>query len=516
MPWKGRAAGSSHWSNEGETRRAWVQIPPAPPPSVGGVVPTNIAVVRSLDKDVRRAVKYTLDSLGLFWEEVEEPDPLRHSIAIFPESTEFVPITIPSIFIGETALSYYGGEKKEVENSPPEPASFFYVSKIRIPYFGVKYELNGDKLLRQAPLYAKDGNLLLGYDFFRNVSYFLKGGESSLKIRSIKSSDKRFNPQVLEEIRGTPPSIPIVDVHAKFLLSAILLLHKREGFPLIMKKVEPSGYNGALSISVPVFRTGRSRFRLNPFKKAESWVESLAKHADPLSFFVGRGDDYTPPKVKDLLLSLEENGHEVGLLASLRASIDHMTISDEYEELTSIIKRGNVGIRFKGIISTLIDAWKSAAYVQSSYVLAGELSTGIGFLLGMGYPFKPDDLVWNIPVIARVATTEFAKKVASFVAKWECIVDADALNDLSAISLVRNAQERGIWITTPVEMIERFKSVSEVKGVFRYDRKYLEGKMTAYSDIKDLQLRIISPEGKDIFLKVDLEGNRPKEVNVPV
>ncbi len=483
---------------------------------LGGVVPTNIAVVRSSDKNVRNAIKYTLDSLGLFWEEVEEPDPLRHSVAIFPELTEFVPVTIPSIFIGETALSYYGGEKKEVENSPPEPASFFYVNKVKVPYFGIKYELSGDKILRQAPLYAKDGNLLLGYDLFRNISYFLRGGESSLKVRGIKSNDKRLNPQVLEEVRGIPPSIPIVDIHARFLLSAILLLHKREGFPLIMKKTPPSGYNGALSISIPVFKTERPRFRFNPFKKSESWVRRLARHADPLSFFVGRGDDYTPPKVKDLLLFLEENGHEVGLLASLRASIDHMAMSEEYEELTSIIKRGNVGIRFRGIISTLIDAWKSAAYVQSSYVLAGELSTGIGFSLGIGYPFKPDNLVWNIPVVARVTTTDSARKVASFVAKWECLVDADALNELSAISLARNAQERNIWVTTPVEMIERFKSVSEVKGVFRYDRKYLEGKITAYSNIKDLQLRIISPEGKDVFLKVDLEENRPKEINIPV
>ncbi len=516
MPWKGRAAGSSHWSNEGETRKAWVQVPPAPPPSVGGVVPTNIAAVRSSDKNVRDAVKYALDSLGLFWEEVEEPDPLRHSVAIFPESIRFVPVMIPSIFIGETALSYYGGEKKEIENSPPEPISFFYVNKVRVPYFGVKYELNGDKILRQAPLYAKNSNLLLGYDLFRNVSYFLRGGESSLKIRSIKSSDKRFSPQMLEEIRGASSSIPIVDVHAKLLLSAILLLHKREGFPLIMKKVPPSGYNGALSISVPVFRTGRSRFRLNPFKRSKSWVESLAKQVDLLSFFVGRGDDYTLPKVKSLLLSLEENGHEVGLLASLRASIDHMTMSDEYDELTNIIKRGNIGIRFKGIISTLVDAWKSAAYVQSSYVLAGELSTGIGFLLGIGYPFKPDGLVWNIPVVARISTTDSARRVANFIAKWECLVDADALNDLSAISLVRNAQEKGIWVTTPVEMLERFKSVSKVKGIFRYDRKYLEGKMTAYSNIKDLQLKIISPEGKDVLLKVDLERNRPKEISVPV
>ncbi len=483
---------------------------------LGGVVPTNIAAVRSPDKNVRDAVKYALNSLGLFWEEVEEPDPLRHSVAIFPEATEFVPIVIPSIFIGETAISYYGGEKKEVKNSPPEPAGFFNVNNVKIPYFGVKYEPNGDKILRQAPIYAKDSNLLLGYDLFRNINYFLKGGESSLNIRRIKSSDKRLDPKVLEEIRGTPPSIPIVDVHTRFLLSSILLLHKREGFPLIMKKVPPSGYNGALSISVPVFRTGRSRFRFNPFRKPESWIESLARHADPLSFFVGRGDDYTPSKVRDLLLSLEENGHAVGLLASLRASIDHMVISEEYEELTSIIKRGNVGIRFKGIISTLVDAWKSAAYVRSSYVLAGELSRGMGFSLGISYPFKPNDLVWNIPVVARVATTDSARRVADLVARWECVVDADALNDLSAISLIRSAQERGIWVTTPTEIIERFRSVSEVKGLFRYDRRYLEGKMTSYSDVEDLQLRIISPEGKDMILKIDLEGNRPKEINVPV
>ena len=485
--------------------------------SLGGVVLTNIAAIRSSDKSVREAVKYTLNSLGLFWEEVDEPDPLRHSVAIFPEAAEFVPVSIPSIFIGETALSYYGGEKAEVRNSPPEPAGFINVDKVKVPFFGLKYNLPGDRVLRQAPLFAKDSHFLLGYDLFRNVSYFLRGAESSLGMKRIKTSDRRFNPTILEEIRGVAPSVPIVDMHAKFLLFAILLLHKREGFPLILKQTPPAGYNGAIAVSVPVYRTGRSRFDLlSLFRRTESWIERLARNADPLAFFVGRGEDYTPSKVRDLLISLEESGHEVGLLASIRASVDHMTISEEYEELAGIIKRGNIGIRFKGIASTLMDAWKSAAYVQADYVLAGELATGIGFPLGIGCPFKPEGLVWNIPLVAGVGSMDMANRVANFVAKRRCMVAVDTLDELSTISLVRSAQEQGLWVTTPGAMIDRFRSIAEVKGVFRYDRKYLEGKMMPYADVKDLQVRIINPEGRDILLKLDLTENRSKEINVPV
>jgi len=92
----------------------------------------------------------------------------------------------------------------------------------------------------------------------------------------------------------------------------------------------------------------------------------------------------------------------------------------------------------------------------------------------------------------------------------------DTLDELSTISLVRSAQEQGLWVTTPGVMIDRFRSIAEVKGVFRYDRKYLEGKMMPYADVKDLQVRIINPEGRDILLKLDLTENRSKEINVPV
>ena len=483
------------------------------------MVPTNIAAVRSSDRDVREAVKHILNSLGLFWEEVDEPDPLKHSVAIFPEAADFVPVTIPSIFIGETALSYYGGEKTEVRNSPPEPSRFLNVEKVRIPIFGTKYRLEGDRVLRQAPLFSKGANILVGYDLFRNVSYFLRGAESSLGMRRVRTSDRRLNPRALEEIRGVPISTPIVALHARFLLFSILLLHKREGLPLILKQIQPAGYRGAISISIPVFRRGRSGFLrglANLIRRSETWIERLARNEESLTFFVGRGEDYTPSKVRDLLISMEEAGHEVGLLASIRASVDHMAISEEYEELASIIKRGNLGIRFRGLASTLMDAWKAAAYVQADYVLAGELAAGLGFPLGIGCPFRPDGLIWNVPLIGRVTDRRSASRVVDFASKRGCMVAVDSVGELPTMSLVRNAKEKGLWIVTPGKMIERFKSVAEVKGVFRYDRAYLEGKVVPYAGVKDLQLRVINPEGREVSLKVDLEANKTQEIRVPV
>jgi len=483
------------------------------------VVPTNIAAVRSLDREVRDAVKHTLNSLGLFWEEVDEPDPLKHSVAIFPEATEFVPVTIPSIFIGETALSYYGGDKTEIKKSPPEPAGFMVVDRVKIPYFGAKYDLEGEQLLRQAPLYSKDSHLLLGYDLFRNVSYFLHGAESSLGLKRIRTSDRRFNPKVLEEMRGVPASTPIVDLHAKFLLFSILLLHKRERLPLIMKRIPPSGYKGGMSISIPVYRMGRSGLRLDLrrlLRRTESWIERLVRRTEDLTFFVGRGEDYTPTKIREMLVSMEESGHEVGLLASVRASIDHMSMAEEYEEVATVIKRGGIGVRFKGIASTLMDAWKSAAYVEAGYVLAGEIVGDFGFPLGIGCPFKPNGLVWNIPLVGRVSDRESAARAADFVAKWGCMVAVDALDELSTLSLLRNAHERGIWVAPPSSLVERFRAVSDVKGSFRYDRKYLEGKIMPYSDVKDLQLTVINPEGRDSVMRVDLQAGKSHEIRIPV
>ncbi len=483
------------------------------------MVLTNIAAVRSTDRDVRDAVRHTLNSLGLFWEEVDEPDPLKHSVAVFPEATQFVPVTIPSIFVGETALSYYGGEKNEVKRSPPEPAGFMVVDKVKIPYFGVKYDLEGERLLRQAPLYSKDSHLLLGYDLFRNVSYFLRGAESSLGLKRIRTSDRRFNPKVLEELRGVPVTTPLVDLHARFLLFAILFLHKRERLPLIMKQIPPSGYRGGMSISVPVYRTGSSRLRFDLrrfLRRAESWLERLVKGAEDLTFFVGRGEDYTPSKIRELLITMEESGHEVGLLASVRASIDHMSVAEEYEEVATILKRGGIGIRFRGVASTLMDAWKSAAYVEAAYALAGELADEMGFLLGTGYPFKAQGLVWNVPLLGRVSGRSSASRAAELAARWGGMMAVDVLDDLSTFSLIRAARERGLWVAPPTALLERYRAVSDVKGTFRYDRRYLEGKLMPYSQVKDLQLRIMNPEGRDSVIRVDLEDGRPHEIRIPV
>lgn len=484
---------------------------------LGSVVPTNIAVIRSLDKDVRDAVKHIMDSLGLFWEEVDEPDPLRHSIAVFPEATDFVPVPVPSIFVGQSALSYYGGDRTEVKKSPPEPSGFMVVDKVKIPYFGTKYELQGERISRQVPLYGRDSHLLLGYDLFRNVSYFLRGAESSLKLKGVRTSDRKFIPRALEDLRGVPISIPIVDLHAKFLLLMILLLHKREKLPLITKHIPPPGYKAGISVSIPLLKIGRpSKFNImGLFRKSESLVERLIKANEELTFFVGKGEDYTPSKIRKILISMEERGHEVGLLASVRASLDHMTMAEEYREVAEILKRGNMGVRFRGIASTLMDAWKSAAYVEAGYVLAGELAEGFGFPLGIGCPFRPDGLVWNVPLIGKVSDRNSANKAVGFASKWGCMVAVDAIDEIAILSLIRSAMERDVWVAPLNSLIERYKAISSIKGAFVYDRRYLEGKLIPQGGAS-LQLNVINPEGKKKVVKVDLENGKPQEIRISV
>ena len=387
-----------------------------------------------------------------------------------------------------------------------------------VPFYGIRYSFDGDKILGQAPLVAKNDHILVGYDLFDNVSYFLRGAESSLGMKRIKGRDLRLNPQSLQEIRGVPPSVPIVDIHAKLLLFSILLLHKREGFPLLVKRIPPADFLAGLAISFPVLSIGKPRFGIisKILGKGESWLERLAKNSDQIAFFVGRGEDYSPSGISDELRFLEESGHEVGLLASTRASIDHSVIAEEYEELANVLKRGDIGVRFRGISSTLMDAWKSAAYINASYVLTADLTSGIGFGLGISLPFKPNDLVWNIPVIARLYGREKVPNVVDFIKNKGGMVAVDVYDEYAALSLNNRAQKAGLWVTTPDRMIKRFRAVSGVRGVFRYDRKYLEGKIVSAEDVKDLSLRVINPSGRDIYLKIDLVKDKSYEVNVPV
>ncbi|MCS7103654.1 MAG: hypothetical protein NZ992_07230, partial [Candidatus Korarchaeum sp.] len=371
------------------------------------MVPTNIAVVRSRDPKVREAVRYTLDSLGLFWEEVHEPDPIKHMVSIFPEEAELVPVVTPSIFIGNTALAYFSGDKTENKKSPPMPAGFLEMNKEKSPFFGMKYTFDCERLSRTNPVFRKDSNILIGYDLFRTVAYFLRGAELSLGIKGVKTPDSKINLNAISEIRGVQANIPVADVHARLLLSSILLLHKTEGLPLVLKRISPPSRRGALAISVPILKVRKQQRSIlnklkNLFKKREIWIERLGKIDQSITFFAGKGEDYSPSEVSDVLISFEESGHEVGLLASSKASINHDVMLDEYRELAEVLKRGDLGIRFRSIESTVMDAWDSASFVRARYTVVGDLLRGFGYVLGTSKPFKIGSSLWNLPVIGRV------------------------------------------------------------------------------------------------------------------
>lgn len=520
MPWKGRAAGSSPWSNEGDTRRTWVRVPPAPPPHYGGVVPTNIAVVRSRDPRVREAVRYTLDSLGLFWEEVHEPDPIKHMVSIFPEEAEFVPVVTPSIFVGSTALAYFGGDKVESKRSPPMPAGFLEINKEKSPFFGVKYTFDCERFSRTNPVFRKDSNILIGYDLFRTVAYFLRGAELSLGIRGVKTPDNKINLNAISEIRGVQTNVPAADVHARLLLSLILLLHRMEGLPVALKRISPPGRKGALAISVPILKVKKERSILsrlkNLFRKSEIWIERLGKIDQPITFFAGRGEDYGPSDVSEVLVSLEESGHEVGLLASPKASVNHDTMFDEYRELAEVLKRGDLGIRFRSIESTITDAWDSASFVKARYAAVGDFLQGFGYALGTSKPFKIDGSLWNLPVVGRVRRESPVTEVLNEIVRRGSFVAIDALTESGAMKLILEAIGRDIWLTTPSKMIGRLEEVRNIKGSFRYDRKYLEGRLTSPSPVREVQVVVIDPEGKESVIETSLEANKPREINLRI
>jgi len=481
------------------------------------VVPTNIAVIRSRDPRVREAIRYTLNSLGLFWEEVHEPDPIKHMVSIFPEESEFVPVVTPSIFIGSAALAYFGGDKVESKRSPPMPSGFLELNKEKSPFFGCKYSFDCERLSRTNPIFRRDGNILVGYDLFKTIAYFLMGAELSLGMKQVKTPDNRINLAAISEIRGAETRIPAADLHAKLLLSLILMLHKSEGLPLVLKRASPPGRRGALAISVPVQRIGKGRSLVDKLKnilrKREIWIERISKIQDSITFFAGRGEDYSPSSIGESLLALEENGHEVGLLASPKASVSHDVILDEYRELAETLKRGDLGIRFRSIESTVNDALESAMFVKARYAIVGEIYQGFGYPLGVSRPFKIGSL-WNIPTLGRVRRERVAE-VMEEIAKRGGFVSLDAMTELSVLTAINEASSREIWITTPSKMIDRLEGLYNVRGTFRYDRRYLEGKVTSQRQI-DVQILVIPPEGKETILEMSLEENKPHQINLRI
>ncbi|MCS7103512.1 MAG: hypothetical protein NZ992_06495, partial [Candidatus Korarchaeum sp.] len=91
-----------------------------------------------------------------------------------------------------------------------------------------------------------------------------------------------------------------------------------------------------------------------------------------------------------------------------------------------------------------------------------------------------------------------------------------ALTESGAIKLILEAISRDVWVTTPSKMIERLEEVRAIKGSFRYDRKYLEGKLVSPSPVKEVQVVVINPEGKESFIEMSLEASKPKEINLRV
>lgn len=484
------------------------------------MVPTNIAVVRSRDPRVREAVRYTLDSLGLFWEEVREPDPIKHMVSIFPEEAEFVPVVTPSIFIGSTALAYFGGDKVESKKSPPMPAGFLEINKEKSPFFGMKYTFDCERFSRTNPVFRKESNILIGYDLFKTVAYFLRGAELSLGIRGVKTPDNRINLNTISEIRGVQTNVPAADIHARLLLSLILLLHKMEGLPLVLKRISPPGRKGALAVSVPILKVKKQKSILsklkNLFKKREIWIERLGKIDHPITFFAGRGEDYSPSEIGEILVSLEESGHEVGLLASSKASVNHDTVLDEYRELAEVLKRGDLGIRFRSIESTVMDAWDSASFVKAKYAVVGDLLQGFGYALGTSKPFRIDNSLWNLPVLGRVRRESPVAEVLNDIVRRGSFVAIDTSTESGAMKLILEAIGRDIWVTTPSKMIERLEEVHRIRGAFRYDRRYLEGKLMSPSPVKEVQVVVIDPEGKESVVETSLDANKPREISLRI
>ncbi len=485
------------------------------------MVPTNIAVIRSRDPRVREAVRYTLDSLGLFWEEVHEPDPIKHMISIFPEEAEFVPVVTPSVFVGSTALAYFGGDKVENRKSPPMPSGFLEINKERSPFFGDKYNFGCERLSRTNPVFRKDGNVLVGYDLFRTISYFLKGGELSLGIRGVKTPDNRINLDALSEIRGVQANVPVVDVHAKLLLSLLLFLHRMEALPLVLKRISPPGKKGALAVSVPILRVRRRRGSLlgklkDLLKKREIWIEKLGKIDQPITLFAGRGEDYSPSEIGEALVSVEESGHEVGLLASPKASVNQDTMLDEYRELAEVLRRGDLGIRFRIIESTAIEAWDSASFVRAKYTVVGDVAKGFGYALGTSKPFKVGGSLWNLPVLGKVRRESPLTEMLNDIVRRGSFVVLDTLTEMETIRLIQEALSRDIWVTTPSKMIGRLEEVHAIRGSFRYDRKYLEGKLVSPLPTREVQVIVIDPDGKESVIETSLEANKPREIKIRV
>ena len=466
-------------------------------------------------------MRYILDSLGLFWEEVAEPDPLKHTVAVVPEGSPLVPIPVPAIFTGKAALAYFGGEKKTALGSPPHPSTFITISGKRAPVYGQTYKLDGDRIVNYAPVWYRDRYILIGYDLFETVAYFIRGAEQSLGIRDVLDKKGRFNPSSLEKIRGVPPSVPVVKLHSDLLLATLVLLHKREGLPLITKLPGRTPTNLMVSIVVPIRflkKEGRIKSIVNKLlnKKTPPWYERLVLSEDPLAFYFGSFLDYDLKSLENHLRGIEEGGHEVGLLASIRSSVDFSKMRDEYGLLAEVLRRGSLGLRFPMLATHLKDAWRSAASVNARYSIVGELSGGFGYPLGLNYPSRPFGLVWNLPLVSRVRTPEYARELAEKVSNYSGIVMIEAYTEDAVLTLLKSLRDLMVELDTPLELLKRWEQVKWVTGEFVYDRRFLNMRIKSPEPIDDLGLRIIHPSGRHKVIRVSIPRGKEKEMSVEV
>ncbi len=478
-------------------------------------------MLRSESDAVRESVRYVLDSLGIFWEEVSEPDPLKHTVALIPEGSPLVPIPVPSVFIGRAALAYFGGEKKTKVGSPPEPSGFITISGERAPVYGQLYSFEGDRIVGYAPVWVRDRHVLIGYDLFETVSYFIRGAEQSLGLRDVIDRRGRFDPKALEELRGVPPSVPLVKLHSDLVLASLALLHKREGLPFLTKLYGRTPANLTVSLLIPVRfirREGKFKRVVSKLlgKNTPPWYENLASLSDPLAFYFGSFLDYDLNSMEGELRSIEENGHEVGLLASIRSSVDFSKMRDEYTLISEILRRGSLGIRFPVIATYLKDAWRSAASVNARYSVAGELSGGFGYPLGLNYPSRPYGLVWNLPLTSRVRSPEAARGVVRKLLKYGGMVAVEAYTEDAAIAFISAAKDSMAEVDTPLELLKRWERIKWVKGDFVYDRRFLYMKFRASDAVEDMGVRVIHPSGKHKIVRISLSKGEEREHAVEV
>ncbi|MEM3929472.1 MAG: hypothetical protein QXX48_04210, partial [Candidatus Korarchaeum sp.] len=158
----------------------------------------------------------------------------------------------------------------------------------------------------------------------------------------------------------------------------------------------------------------------------------------------------------------------------------------------------------------------SASFVKARYAAVGDFLQGFGYALGTSKPFKIDGSLWNLPVVGRVRRESPVTEVLNEIVRRGSFVAIDALTESGAMKLILEAIGRDIWLTTPSKMIGRLEEVRNIKGSFRYDRKYLEGRLTSPSPVREVQVVVIDPEGKESVIETSLEANKPREINLRI